>query len=157
MFYSLSTGVLSYVTFLSCKEQKEILENWHTSSPREREELAPFSQWLHLFFFLFLFLISNNVCHRGLFCRLLLYELVHMGETNSALKEAIGKYIIVYSELQRKTAIHNARYVPRYAPWISLFAGILVYYMLQLRSQSSCIIILLWKIIYSFQDVNWTS
>lgn len=156
MFYSLSTGVLSYVTFLSCKEQKEILENWHTSSPRERGT-GTFLPMTSLIFFLFLFLISNNVCHRGLFCRLPLYELVHMGETNSASKEAIGKYVIVYSELQRKTAIHNAPYVPRYAPWTSLFAGILVYNMLQLRSHSSCIIILLWKIIYYFQGVDWTS
>lgn len=42
------------------------------------------------------------------------------------LEETIGKYIIAYLELQRKTAIHNAPYVPKYASLDISDAGILV-------------------------------
>lgn len=66
------------------------------------------------------FFTSNRVCHRGPFVRLLLYAVVHMGETNSDLEETIGKYIIVYLELHRKTVIHTAPYVLKFVPWASL-------------------------------------
>lgn len=75
-----------------------------------------------------------------------------MGETNSALEETIGIYIIAYLELHRKTAIHNAPYVLKYVPMNISGAGKLVQYMSQLRSNCSHITILLWKIIYNVHE-----
>lgn len=43
-----------------------------------------------------------------------------MGETNSDLEETIGKYVIAYLELHRKTVIHTAPYVLKFVPWAFL-------------------------------------
>lgn len=54
---------------------------------------------------------------------------------NCALEETIGKCVIAYLELHRKTAICNASYVPKYAPLDNFDAGILGQYMSQLKSK----------------------
>lgn len=60
-----------------------------------------------------------------------------MGETNSAVEETTGKYIMAYLELHRKTAIYNVPYVPQYTPLDVFAAGVSVRYMSQLRSNCS--------------------
>lgn len=66
-----------------------------------------------------------------------------MRETNCALEETTVKYTMAYLEVQRKTAIHNASYVPQYTPQNIFADGIPEQYMSQLRSSYSCITILL--------------
>lgn len=124
---------------------KKRKQPWRIDNQSERAlvgRLASFFQPLHSIYF-FSFFTSNNIHHGDLFCRLLLYALAHMGETNSTLKETIGKYITGYLELQRKTVIHNAPYVPKYAPLDILNTGIFVQHKSQPRSPGSCIIIFL--------------
>ena len=66
---------------------------------------------------------------------MLLYAVAHRGKVNCALEETIGKCVIAYLELHRKTAICNASYVPKYAPLDNFDAGILGQYMSQLKSK----------------------